>query len=121
MAEIDYISAPWGGTGATSMPVAIGNKELVGIQIPSNWVTAGFTIQASIDGGASFGTVQALNSIVAGSAALSAYTVASITGGAQVYMAIDPDLLRGVNLMQFVATAAQTNNPTLTLVTRLVT
>lgn len=121
MAEIDYISAPWGGTGATSGAFAIGNKELVGIQIPSTWVTAGFTIQASIDSGASFGTVLAPNSIVAGSAAASAYTIASITGGTQVYLAIDPNLLRGVNLIQLVSTAAQTNNPTLTLVTRLVT
>jgi hypothetical protein len=121
MAEIDYISAPWGGTGTTSAQFAIGNKELVGIQIPSNWVTAGLTIQASIDSGATFGTVQALNSIAAGSAAMSAYTIASITGGTQVYIAIDPNLLRGVNLIQLVATAAQTNNPTLILITRLVT
>lgn len=115
MAEIDYISAPWGGTGTTSAAVAIGTKELVGIQFPSNWVTGTLQIQASIDSGATFGSVLT----VAGSA--TPYQIGSVTGGAQVYVAVDPNTLRGVNLIQLVASAAQTNNPTLTLVTRLVT
>ena len=114
MAEIDYITVAF-GTGTTSPSVNIGNKELVGIQIPSNWVTATLQIQASIDGGASFGTV-----LTTGGTA-TPYSIGSVTGGAQVYVACDPNTLRGVTQLQLVAGAAQTNNPTLTLVTRLVT
>lgn len=113
MAEIDNIAVAF-GTGTTSPAVGIGNKELVGIQIPSNWVTASLQLQASIDGGATFGSVLT----VAGTA--TPYAIGSITGGTQAYIAIDPNTLRGVNLIQFVASAAQTNNPTITLVTRLV-
>lgn len=114
MAEIDNITVAF-GTGTTSPPVAISNKSIVGIQFPSNWLLSNtVTMQASIDGGATFGNVLTVAGPV--------YAIGSSTAppnGSQSYIAIDPNTLRGVNLIQLVSTVAQTNSPTLTLVTRL--
>ncbi len=72
---------------ALSPQVDLGGYALVGIVVPSNWTTASLSFQVSPDGGTTFGELLT----VAGAA----YAVSSVTGGAQVQIAIDPTALRG--------------------------
>jgi hypothetical protein len=112
MAEIDVLTATIGAAQTTSGEVDIGTKSLVGLQLPAAWVTAAITFQVSIDGGATFGT------LIDGSTG-TAYTIPSVSGGAQAYVAIDPAKLRGVTSLKIVSGASQTNGVTISLITRL--
>ena len=119
MAEIDVITVTFTGGQSLSPQVDIGNKSLVGIQIPANWTTALLSLQASIDGGATWGVV-----LTAAGGTATPYQVASITGGAQCYIGIDPNILRGISSFKIQsgvpgALTPQTNAAVLSLVTRL--
>ena len=118
--EIDYVSVTINSGQSLSPEVDVGNKSIVGIQVPTTWVTAAITFQASVDGGATFGEVW-------DGAAGAAYTVGSLTGGTLKYFAaVDPAKLRGAVALKIrsgtqAAPVAQTaaGGVTLTLVTRL--
>ena len=119
MAEIDLQTATIAAGQAISGPVAIGNKELVGLQVPSNWTTAAITLQASIDGG------QTWSEVWDGTAGTEV-EIPSLTGGSlQYYVAIDPTKLRGISLFQIrsgtqASPVNQSNLVSVTLITRLV-
>jgi hypothetical protein len=100
-----------------SPQVNLGAKTLLGIGIPASWVTAGLSFQASYDGGASFGELLDQTA--------TAVAVSSVTGGAVVFIAIDPTKLRGVNCIKVrsgtsAAPVVQTTGATLTLILRSV-
>jgi hypothetical protein len=91
---------------------------LVGIQVPSNWSTAGITFQNSTDGGVTFGEVWDL---VAGDLA-----IVSLAGGTLTYnVALDPARLRGLRAIKvrsgtLASPVPQTNQVTLQLILRQV-
>src|SRR5579871_1744550 len=85
--EIDYISAAIAQGAAISGEVDIGNKSLVGIWVPAAWVTAGISFQASVDGGTTWAELV--------DSTATAIAVSSVTGGAAVFVALDPTKLRG--------------------------
>lgn len=116
--EIDTIQVQIAAGQSLSPQVDIGTKSLVGIQIPANWTTAAIAFQVSIDGGATWGPL-----LTTGGSA-TPYAIASVTGGAQAYVAVDPSTLRGaVSFKVQSGTAAspvnQTNLVTINLITRL--
>ena len=117
MSEIDNIAAQIAAGQSLSAQVNIGNKSLVGIVVPTNWTTAGISLQASPDGGTTWFEV----TTVAGTP----YAIGSVTGGTLAYyVAIDPTTLRGALALKIrsgtlASPVPQTNTVTLTLVTRL--
>jgi hypothetical protein len=113
MAEVDIITAAIAPAGTVSTEADIGNKVVVGLQLPAAWVTAAITFQATIDGGASFGTV--IDAVTG-----TAYTIPSVAGAVQSYVAVDPTKLRGISSLKIVSGASQTAGVTISLVTRLV-
>lgn len=110
MAEIDILTTTIAAGQTVSAEADIGNKSLVGIQVPVNWSAATISFQASIDGGATWGPI--VN-------AAGAYSIASV-GAGQSYVAIDPTTLRGISSFKIVSGSSQTNAVTLSLITRLV-
>jgi hypothetical protein len=112
--EIDIITTTIASGQTTSPEVDIGNKVLVGIQVPSNWSAATISFLASIDGGATFGPV-----VNFAGGTTTPYVSASL-GAGQAYLALDPTILRGISSFKIVAGTAQANLVTLSLVTRLV-
>ncbi len=120
MAEIDPQSTTIAQGASLSAEVDIGNKVLVGLVIPSNWVAAagGITMQCSFDGGNTW--VEVVTSAGA------AYTLTYTDAGAAI-IAIDPTTLRGISAFKIRsgAKASRVNQTasggvTLQLVTRLV-
>ncbi len=115
--EIDNISASIAAGQSLSAQVDIGTKSLAGILIPSNWTTAGISLQVSPDGGATWGEL----TTVAGTP----YAIGSLTGGTLAYyVAVDPTTLRGAMSFKIrsgtqAAPVNQTNQVALTLITRL--
>lgn len=91
---------------------------LVGLLIPTNWTTAGISLQCSPDGGTTWGEV----TTVAGTA----YAIGSLTGGTLAYyVAIDPTTLRGVQAIKIrsgtqASPVNQTNTVALQVITSLV-
>ena len=117
MSEVDNVQAQIAAGQSLSAQANIGTKSLVGIVVPANWTTAGISLQASLDGGATWFEVE--------TAAGPPFAIGSLTGGTARYVAIDPTTLRGaVAIKVRSGTAAtpvnQTNAVTLQLVTRLV-
>jgi hypothetical protein len=101
-----------------SPEVDIGGWSLVGIWVPSAWVTAGITFQASID---------SQNWAELEDQTATAISVSSITGGANTFIAFDPTKVRGVRAIKVRSgTAASPVNQTasggvtLTLLTRFI-
>src|SRR5271168_1324353 len=87
MSEVDNVACQIASGNSLSAECDIGNKSLVGILVPANWTTAGISLQASPDGGTTWGEVFT---------AAGAYAIASLTGGTLIYyVAIDPTALRG--------------------------
>ncbi|NVO13894.1 MAG: hypothetical protein HXX10_07645 [Rhodoplanes sp.] len=96
---------------ALSAAVALGAGTLVGIAMPAAWDAAALTFQVSSDGGGSWQEAQ-------GAAAVLTYSAA-----AGQYIAIDPALWRGVNMVKIRSGTLgtpvnQTADRTLTLITR---
>lgn len=117
MAEVDVIAASIASGQSLSAEVDIGSKSLVGLLIPTNWTTAGLSLQVSPDGGATWGEL----TTVAGTP----YAIVSLTGGTLTYyVAIDPTTLRGAQALKIrsgtqAAPVNQANTVSLQLVTRL--
>ena len=112
MAEIDVLTTTIAATGTLSPEIDIGTKSLVGLQLPSGWVTAAITFQVSIDGGATWGALL-------DGATGTVYTIPSVAGGSQVAIGIDPAKLRGWSSFKIQSGASQTNGVTISLITRL--
>ncbi len=88
---IDQITATiLSGTAVTtpSTGIALGAKTLVGIVMPSAWTAAAITFQVSADGGTTW------SEMTTSAGAAVSYTVA-----AGQFIAIDPALWRGINLI----------------------
>lgn len=99
---------------ALSAAVPLGAKQLVGIAMPAAWDAAALTFQVSADGGTTW-----LEMTTSAGAAVS-FTVA----GGQ-FIAIDPAIWRGINMLKLRsgtsgAPVNQTADRTLTLVTKSV-
>lgn len=115
---LDVVSVPIAaGASGLSGVVRLGGKTLVGIVIPSTWVTAGLSFQASHDDGTTFGELL--------DETATAKSVSSITGGAYTVIAVDPTKWRGIWCLKVRsgtsgAPVNQTGNPTLLLLTRFV-
>jgi hypothetical protein len=116
--EINSCAASIAAGQALSAEVDIGNQSLVAILVPANWTTAGISLQASPDGGVTWGELVDQTAAAIG--------CASLTGGTLAYyVGFDPKTLRGpVSLKVRSGTQAapvnQANAVTLTLITRLV-
>lgn len=108
---INPVSVTITNGSALSAPVALGEFVLTGIAMPAGWDAAALTFQVSADGGTTFQEMQSI------SAAIS-YAVA-----ANQYIAIDPTLWRGINMIKVRSGTSgtpvnQTADRILTLVTR---
>ncbi len=119
MAEIDIIPVTIAAGQSLSAQVDIGTKSLVGIQIPSTWLAAPISLQASIDGGTTWGVV-----LTVAGGSTTPFQTASIANGTQVYVAIDPAILRGISSYKIQSgvpgtLVVQTGGVTLQLITRL--
>lgn len=91
--EIDYLTATIASGAALSGAVGLGDKSLVGIQMPSSWTTADLTFQASPDGGVTWDELNVTD-----------FTSADAVAAVQVHspaasqrIAFDPKYFRGVN------------------------
>jgi hypothetical protein len=76
---------------ALSAEVDIGGMTLVGIFVPAAWVTAGISFQGTIDGSTFGELVDQTNTAI---------TVPSITGGAALFVALDPAKFRAVRALK---------------------
>jgi hypothetical protein len=115
----DSIAVAIAHGASLSGQVDIGGKTLVGIVFPATWVTAGLSFQASADGGTTWGELLDTTA--------TAINVASVTGGAEVFIAVDPTKWRGVRSIKVRSgtvgsPVAQTaaGGVTLTLLTRAI-
>jgi hypothetical protein len=96
---------------ALSAALPLGEYVLTGIAMPAAWDAAALTFQVSADGGTTFGEMQSVSAVV------------SYTAAAGQYIAIDPTLWRGVNMIKVRSGTSgtpvnQTADRILTLVTR---
>jgi hypothetical protein len=94
-----------------SAAVPLGAKTLHGIALPAGWDAAALTFQVSADGGTTWLEMQSISAVVS-------YTVA-----AGQYIAIDPALWRGINMIKVRsgtsgAPVNQTADRTLNLIVR---
>lgn len=76
---------------ALSPEVDVGGYTIVGIFVPAAWVTAGISFQASIDSSTFAELVDQTNTAI---------VVPSITGGAAVFVALDPAKSRGLRALK---------------------
>lgn len=96
---------------ALSAGIPLGDGVLTGIAMPAGWDAAVMTFQVSADGGATYVEMQGVSAVVS-------YTVA-----ASQYIAIDPALWRGINMIKARSGTSgsavnQSADRVLTLVTR---
>jgi hypothetical protein len=113
--SVEIVTATITAGTALSAQVNIGDRQLCGIYIPSNWTTASMSFQASPDGGTTFGEL--LDNTA------TAISVSSVT--ASNFIALDPARLRCVNCIKVRsgtsgAAANQTNTVVVQLLTRYV-
>lgn len=85
---IEQISATIASGTSLSGAAALGAKTLVGIAMPAGWDAADLTFQVSADGGTTWLEMQS------GSAAI------DLKAAAGQYVAVDPALWRGVNMVK---------------------
>ncbi|SHJ70439.1 hypothetical protein SAMN05444159_1273 [Bradyrhizobium lablabi] len=97
----------------TSLSAAapLGDSVLTGIAMPAAWDAAGLSFQVSADGGATWGEMQSISAVV------------SVTAALGQYIALDPAIWRGINMIKVrsgtaAAPVAQTADRVLTLVTK---
>lgn len=100
-------------TNGTSLSpaTALGDGVLTGIAMSAGWDAAALTFQVSADGGSTWGEMQSTSAVV------------SYTAAAGQYIAIDPTLWRGINMIKVRSGTSgsavnQTADRILTLVTR---
>jgi hypothetical protein len=111
LANYQAIIAP----GASlSAPVSIGAQRLVGIVVPAGWVAGVLTFQTSIDG---------VNWNEVYDIAGDEIQVAASATAAGAFVAIDPTIWQGVNMLTvrsgtLASPVVQTGGATVTLVTR---
>lgn len=96
---------------ALSAAVPLGEFVLTGIAMSAGWDAAALTFQVSADGGATFQEMQSTSAAI------------SYTAAANQYIAIDPTLWRGINMIKVRSGTSgspvnQTADRVLTLVTR---
>lgn len=114
---VDTVITQIAAASALSPQANIGQKTLVGIFIPANWTTASLSFQASPDGGVTFAELD--------DATATAIAIASVTGGAALYVTLDPTKWRGIQCIKVrsgtaAAPVNQTNTVNLSLLTRFV-
>src|ERR1700738_5392351 len=73
---------------ALSAAVPLGDSILTGIAMPAAWDAAAITFQVSADGGATWGELQSTSAVV------------SYTAAAGQFIAIDPAIWRGINMIK---------------------
>lgn len=110
--NLERVTATISSGGSLSAAVPLGAATLVGISMPAAWDTAGLTFQASVDG-TTFQDVQTTSAEL------------SMTAAASKYIAVDPAVWRGVNLLKVRSGTSgtpvnQTADRTITLVLRMV-
>lgn len=100
-------------TSGTSLSAAVllGDSILTGIAMPAGWDAAALTFQVSADGGTTWLEMQGISAVI------------SYTAAAGQYIAIDPTLWRGINMIKvrsgtLAAAVPQTADRILTLVTK---
>jgi hypothetical protein len=108
---ITAVSATITSGGSLSAATPLGDGILTGIAMSAGWDAAAMTFQVSADGGATWGEMQSISAVVS-------YTVA-----AAQYIAIDPALWRGINMIKVRSGTSgspvnQSADRVLTLVTR---
>jgi len=91
--------------------IALGDGTLCGIAMPAGWDAAALSFQVSVDGGTTWGEMQTITAAV------------SVTAAAGQYIALDPAIWRGLNLLKvrsgsLASAVNQTADRTLTLQTR---
>jgi hypothetical protein len=89
----------------------LGDSVLVGIAMPAAWDAAALTFQVSADGGVTWGEMQSVSAAI------------SYTAAAAQFIAIDPAIWRGINMIKVRSGTSsvavnQTSDRVLTLVTR---
>jgi hypothetical protein len=100
-------------SSGTSLSAAtpLGDSVLTGIAMSAGWDAAALTFQVSADGGTTWGEMQSISAVI------------SYTAAAGQYIAIDPALWRGINMIKVRSGTSgtavpQTADRILTLVTR---
>lgn len=108
---INQVPVTIGSGSALSPAIPLGEYVLTGIAMPAAWDAAALTFQVSADGGTTWGEMQSTSAVV------------SYTAAAAQYIAIDPTLWRGINMIKVRSGTSgtpvnQTADRVLTLVTR---
>lgn len=108
---ISQIQATISNGQSLSAAVPLGEFVLTGIAMPAAWDAAALTFQVSADGGTTWGEMQSISAAI------------SYTAAASQYIAIDPALWRGINMIKVRSGTSgspvnQTGNRILTLATR---
>lgn len=109
--NLERVTATISSGGSLSAAVPLGAATLVGISMPASWDSAGLTFQVSADG-TNFQDMQTSSAEL------------SMTAAAGKYIAVDPTLWRGVNLLKVRSGTSgspvnQTADRTITLVLRI--
>lgn len=84
----EVINATIATGAALSAGVGLGAKALVGIVMPATWDAAALTFQVSTDGGTTWQEMQSTSAVI------------SFTAAASQFLAVDPALWRGVNMVK---------------------
>jgi hypothetical protein len=90
MGAIGITQIPVTITSGTSLSAAVplGDSVLTGVAMPAGWDAAAITFQASADGGATWGELQSISAVV------------SVAAAAAQYIALDPAIWRGINMIK---------------------
>lgn len=110
--SVEVVTATITTGTSLSAQVNIGDRQLCGIYLPTNWTTASLSFQASPDGGTTFGEL--LDSAAA------AVAVSSVA--ADKFIAMDPEKWRAVNCIKVRSgTSGAATNQSNTVVVKLLT
>ena len=94
--DLDFFTVTIANGQSLSPAVNLGQKTLVGLQMPATWTAADITFQASGDGGTTFGELETSDGVAAN--AVAPFTIH--TPVALQVIAFDPTRFRGVNCMK---------------------
>ena len=111
---LNTLQATIAASGNLSSQVDIGPGRLVGLIVPGGWTAANVTLQASADGGVTWGNLFTYLG--------SEFTIVAVAGQ---FMAIDPTMLKGVVSVKVRSGTSgspvtQTSQVNVTLVTALI-